>query len=509
MGKRKGKPSARNNRIRQDWPALVLLCIASALILANLGNQYLWQDEAQTALVSKTVLTHGIPLGYDGKNYFSQEFGLEYGKNYIWKWHTWLQFYVLAAFFAVFGVSTFVARLPFALFGIATILLTYTVAKSLWKSRRVGVTAAVLLLTSVPFLILVRQCRYYSPSAFFSLLALYCYVKILERKRYAPAAFIISATLLFHTHHIYGATLLATALVHSMLFRRDRFRSVLYLSVITAVINLPWILWLSHVSYGSIYGDLLHGHQAFSFAAHYLAQLAKYVFPPAILLLPVVIWIINRARHAQSQPLDADMRQKLALLLLFIPINIVALLFSPLPFFRYLTPLIPVCCMIMALILESGMRVHVGIGIAIIAVLVSTGHMKDYLYEVTHDYDGPIEGIVKYLNSHGRPNDIVAITYGDLPLKFYTKMRVVGGLTGEDLSPAKKADWVIVRKYIVTYRLAGVVQYLENNVPRYKYEEIVIDYPDTAFENRESPEEHRFRTDSLENRVVIFRRIEN
>jgi len=41
MGKRKSKPSARNNRIRQDWPALVLLCIASALILANLGNQYL------------------------------------------------------------------------------------------------------------------------------------------------------------------------------------------------------------------------------------------------------------------------------------------------------------------------------------------------------------------------------------------------------------------------------------------------------------------------------------
>jgi len=506
MGKRKGKLSARNNRIRQDWPALVLLCIASALILANLGNQYLWQDEAQTALISKTVLTHGIPLGYDGKNYFSQELGQEYGKNYIWKFHPWFQFYLLAAFFAVFGISTFVARLPFALFGIATILLTYTVAKSLWKSRRVGVTAAVLLLTSVPFLILIRQCRYYSPSAFFSLLALYCYVKILERKRYAPAAFVISATLLFHTNYAYCASLLATVLIHSLIFSRDRLRTISLLSALTAAVNLPWIAF-SGIPYDSTGVPL--SYRITQSAEYFTLATAKYIFPPALLLLPLVIRITNLIRR-KPRTFDAENQQRLALMILFIIITIGSqAAFSRSPFFRYLTPLIPVCCMIMALILESGMRVHIGIGIAIIAVLVSTGHMKDYLYEVTHDYDGPIEGIVKYLNSHGRPNDIVAITYGDLPLKFYTKMRVVGGLTGEDLSPAKKADWVIVRKYIVTYRLAGVVQYLENNVPRYKYEEIVIDYPDTAFENRESPEEHRFRTDMLENRVVIFRRIEN
>jgi len=29
-----------------------------------------------------------------------------------------------------------------------------------------------------------------------------------------------------------------------------------------------------------------------------------------------------------------------------------------------------------------------------------------------------------------------------MPLKFYTDMRVIGGLTGEDLSGAQNADWV-------------------------------------------------------------------
>ena len=101
-----------------EYVFLLLVFGASLfLFLANLGNQYLWQDEAQTALVSKTVLEHGVPRGYDGKNFFSQELKAEYGEDYIWKWHPWLPFYVLAAFFKVFGVGTFVARLPFALFG--------------------------------------------------------------------------------------------------------------------------------------------------------------------------------------------------------------------------------------------------------------------------------------------------------------------------------------------------------------------------------------------------------
>ena len=182
----------------------ILLACSSALILSHLGNIYLWQDEAQTALISKTILTHQVPVGYDGTNYFSQLKGAEYGKDYVWKWHPWLPFYVLAGFFAGFGTSTFVARLAFALFGIGTIILTYFCGKSLWKVRRVGVLAAVVLLTSVPFLILVRQCRYYAPMMLFSVAGLYAYTGILERRKYGPTAFLISGVLLFHSHPSVG-----------------------------------------------------------------------------------------------------------------------------------------------------------------------------------------------------------------------------------------------------------------------------------------------------------------
>ena len=41
---------------------------------------------------------------------------------------------------------------------------------------------------------------------------------------------------------------------------------------------------------------------------------------------------------------------------------------------------------------------------------------------------------------------------------------------------------------------------------RDKFNQIVIDYPDTAFENRETPKYHRFRTATAESRVVILQR---
>jgi hypothetical protein len=186
-----------------------------------------------------------------------------------------------------------------------------------------------------------------------------------------------------------------------------------------------------------------------------------------------------------------------------------------------------VCCIITAIILTSVVRPYFKIGIVTIAILLGVFYIADYryniiksnekgmkysnfcdyLYEITHDYDGPIEGIVKYLNEYGSKDDVVAITNGDMPLKFYTSMKVIGGLSGEDLSPAKQAKWVILRRHTVCEKDVRVRLYLEQNVPWENYEGIVIDYPDIPWENREDPAEHQFRTVVNEIRVVIFRRV--
>ena len=133
--------------------------------------------------------------------------------------------------------------------------------------------------------------------------------------------------------------------------------------------------------------------------------------------------------------------------------------------------------------------------------------MSKYLYEITHDFNGPIGGIVKYLKVHAKSGDIVAMTYGDLPVKFYTDLFVVGGLTGQDLSPAKNAKWIIIRKRVHCDVDMAVRKYINMNVPGSKYQPIRLDSPDTPFENREDPQEHLYKTVTNEDRVIIFERI--
>lgn len=507
---------------------LLLICFAASMaILKNLGNQYLWQDEAQTALISKTILTSGIPLGFDGKNSFSQEQGADYGSNYVWRWHTWLQFYAVAGAFKLFGVNTFAARLPFALFGIATIVLIYFTSKSMWGSERAGFLAALLLLLCVPFLLLSRQCRYYSPAAFFSLLALHSYLGILARRKYSAILFVVASTLLFNTLYIYCAAVLAAVNAHAFMVERERLKRVLSLSAVIVVLNAPWIIWLSGTSYSRQYSNVFSIGRAAWFCLAYFHHIFTFIFPPLLLLLPVVVVLANRIRRGK-----VDGRQKsrkanrpgwlsrawtyirrqpagrcLLLLFLFSAATLAVIAPAPYPYFRYLAPLIPACCLMMALMVESSMKLHWVLGLAAVSLFVITQPIADYVYELTHDYDGPVEGIVNYLNAHGNPGDTVAVTYEDLPLKFYTGMKVVGGLTGEDPSSAKNADWLILRRYTVSPREREIRKYLLDNLPRENFEAIQLPYPDTPFENRESPAEHHYRTVIDEARVVIYRRI--
>jgi hypothetical protein len=484
-----------------------ILLMGSFLLLINLGNQYLWQDEAQTALIAKTVLSNGIPLGYDGKNFFSQDLGADYGKKYVWRWHTWFPFYLLAGFFGIFGINTFIARLPFALFGLATIVLVYFFSRSLWMSQRAGLIAALLLILSIPFLILSRQCRYYSPTAFFTLLGLSSYLNLTENKKYSFIGLGLTFIFLFHTHYVFYGILLLTIFFHAIIFHRDKVKKIFILSLLTVVINLPWIMLVSGIlSEGPFATKTLDIDESLRFFSHYLLQITQYIYPLSMILVSLSVVIFYKIRQKKKE--DRRITNNLILLILFISFSLIAISFFIIfPFFRHLTPLIPICCLILSLVVERCMKFHFVAGIAAIVIFAYSQPVLDYFYEITHDYDGPIEGIVKYLNQNAKKDEVVAMTYGDLPLKFYTEMRVVGGLTGEDLSPAKEADWIIIRKYVICEKDWMVKQYLMQNVPWYQYERITINYPDTPFENRESPQEHNYRTVTNEDNVVIYRKI--
>ena len=495
----------RSRKVAEYLCVGLILVLASVLILSNLGNIYLWQDEAQTALIAKTILSHGVPLGTDGRNSFSQERGLDCGKNGLWIWQPWFQFYLIAGFFAAFGVSTFTARLPFALMGIGTVVFTYYLGKALWESRRIAVLAAILLLLCVPFLILVRTCKSSSAVIMFSVAGLYSYVLLLRGRKGAPTSFVLSAVLLFQTHYLYSAGMIATALLHAIMFRRDKIRVLLAASAVVLALSVPWIILFSRM--GHILMQYAQSTSRLATAEYHVTQVAKHILPPALLFVFAGVYLFNR-RRSKGAPSPSDPIHGTALLVLFIVVTMCAIsLVNLSALFRYLCAVIPAFMLLMALGIDSLMRIHRALGLALLVVLAYWWRMPDYLYEITHDFDGPIEGIVRCLGENARPTDVVVANHEDMPIKFYTNLRVISGVSGEDYKPGKDADWVIQRKYVFEVEHA-ITRYLAENVPWEKYEAISLPYPDTPNENRESPEEHMFETAEDEESVVIYHRIQ-
>lgn len=489
---------------------MVPTVLASVLCLANLGNHYLWDDEAQTALIAKTVLTHGVPLGFDGKNHFSQEMMSEYGPNYVWRWHTWLPFYILAGFFRWLGESTFVARLPFALAGIATVSATYFLARELWQNNRAATCAAIVLALNVPFLLLVRQCRYYSMTALFGTVMVIGYIRLMRGLGWrAGCLFVIGGLMLFHTQFFYVATFLAGLVAHAAIWHRNRMLSLIVWSAGLGALCSPWILWLTGMQYQQVYGDQLFDvRQKILFAFFYVRTYVSNALPP-VALLGIVAAGTNcvRKKLVDSDRVDSIMCGLGCLSLVTLTTLAGLALTSPFPFYRYLSPLIPLTAVVIGGGAAAAAAIHRVLAIVVIGATLLHWPLVSFCYELTHDFDGPVEAIVQHLKREAGPSDTVLTTSENLSIMFYTRLKVYGGLTGEDLAPAAHADWIIKRKFPISYRHESTVyQFIDEHVDASRYEVVELDATDTPFENREEPGVHLFRTAPPGPRVTLWKR---
>ena len=174
--------------------------------------------------------------------------------------------------------------------------------------------------------------------------------------------------------------------------------------------------------------------------------------------------------------------------------------------FRYLVYFVPLLAVVESMILLRLARWSRAALVAFIFISVITGVFNmgvpnflfpKYLYEITHDYDGPIEGISKFLNENAAQDDTVKIIFGDLPLMFYTDLKVDNSwVYDQDHMP----EWIVFRH--------GWHEQLSNDyytevAATYKRHE--LDHPDIKWENRPGDlDYHRFWTDTDAPRVIIF-----
>ncbi len=489
-------------------PVAILTLLSGVLLLADLGDGYLWQDEAQSALVSRSVLIYGVPKATDGKNSFAQVQDAEYGANKIWKFHPWLPFYATAASYAVLGESTFSARLPSALAGICTVVFLYFLAFKLTRDQRTAFLSGLLLTLSVAFLLLTTQCRYYGLSIGFSVLGALGFLRLIRGEKGGFWLFLISTFLLFHSHYIYCASLFISLLIYTWFFARDQLTKVVKGMAIVTVVNIPAIIWHGNVEQKNE-GEFLAFNKTFDFLSAFTGHIDQFLVPGPLLLFLGILAGVGLLKTSNSKPESQVPFRTLALPAIFsvMTMVLVAVLVHK-PYFRYIGPVLPFFFLILAVLIRWSMVIHWLVGIGLIGVWLATGDLKKYMQEMTQDYYGPMEGITQFLNQYAKPTDTVAIPFGDLPVKFYTDLHVIGGLSDKDYKQAVNADWIILRKNSIMEADAQMKEYLVNNLNMDLYRQTKINYPDIPYQNREVPNMHHFKPVRNAPKVRILKRVD-
>ena len=517
----------------------LLLIVAVVLLLTNLGNMYLWQDEAETALLSQRLGAFGLPLAFDGRNLIRQApQDVQYTQDYVWVYHPWLPFYLTSFSLSLFGPTTFAARLPYALAGLATILLLYHTTQRCFH-RHIAMLASTLLLFCVPFALHARQCKYFAFAALFTVATLDAYLRMrdADSPSFALPYFIGAALFLFQSNFGAFVPLMAAIGLHLLATRPrwpELWRFVVAGLILTACV-VPWAFYLQTWARGRFAFDVL---RFVSHLVHYAVYVTGWVFPALLLILFALLLARLFKRSGQD-------RREASLLSLYLLVCLLTVLFLSATFiwmyFSYIVQLVPLLMVLLAWTVWQMVRRWRLLGYALLVVLITTNllhvfpyvlpitrqfkwaalaarpylaetdallvaagqirtDLKDYGYELVHDYDGPNEGIVLFLRQQADADDLVVANYGELPIAFYTGLDIAGGLSGFRLEEASDAEWIINRRH-GPYR-----DELARLVTEGSYEPIEIPYPDLPWGNRPVPEYHKFATVRDAPNVVIHRR---
>lgn len=490
-----------------------MLILACFFLFKNLGNIYLWEDEAVTALLARSTLRLGYPTGFDGVNRIIPAVGVD---SPYWINEPWLPFYVLAFFFWLFGESTFTARLPFVLFGLGAIGLTYILSRRLYSEKGIARIAILLLAFSVPFLILMRTCRYYSPTLFFSLASMIGFIKLLNKERGSFLLLTLSTVACYFSNNGLWIPLIMTQIIYLAIFSRDR--AVLYrygaVLLISLILAIPWY-WLAHTFHFGTGPSLENYRKNLEL---YVRSVNKYIIPHAFWIL-FFIGCALYGRFTKKQFVADFLRdvgkvlrdRSSILLILWVLMTLGFLVFVNQRFFRYLSSIFSALIILHAVLIERLLRSRLRpLGIAVLLFVLFSNLLNspqrisfpiaNYIAEITHDYDGPNEGIILYLKKHAKKTDTVKLYYEDAPVMFYTGLKVDNRwYTQEETYP----EWIIPRR---PWAEGGfwTSQYYAKIQER--YERIEIPYPDIQWENREDLGEHHFRTVRGASNVLLFRR---
>ncbi len=503
----------------------IFFLICGWLLFANLSDHALWNDEAFTAVVSRNAMQFGYPRSFDGLNYLypdSPEFN--FPGTYIFMADPWLPAYVMALSFKLLGIATWTARFPFVVSGFLTLIVLFLFSARYLKSRGIGFISILLLGTNVPFLLHMRQARYYGLVVFLCFFVFYVYHRIVEQNK---GYFWFGATcaVLSLSHHAPFAAMFGSIWLTAFFIDRKKIQWKYFISAsfVPLLLFLSWVIlsWvvMSDASAFPVGNSLSHIKKNFEFQ---MRTINSYFVPVAFWIAAVILLRVFK-KYFIIRPSEKESKifKRIAIVLLC---NIVFFSIFGLRTMRYYIQYLPFLCLIEAFLVYRIFKWKKLAAVIIILLIIFTNflgrfnparmetYFLDYLYELTHEYTGPLEALCDYLDLHAKSGERIKIVKGDLTVMFYHPELVV--LNDDRYFKKSYPEWIVIRKY-----WNPVFESIWRNKPNVeieegyldvldKYDKIPLAAVDSIRENvPDNLKEHFFRTPKItqENQMFVYR----
>jgi len=468
----------------RDYAALALVvALAAAMLFWRLGDRALWQDEAATAVLAERMLEHGRPLAYDGRNLITMDvpsdgdtkpgvfarrtgeaesavaYYLERGDfkpDTTWIGQPWGQFVLAGASLGLCGHGTWQARLPFALCGLTTVVCLWCFLRWCFEDRLIATVAALLLLANVYWVLHMRQCRYYAPACLLFFLTYVTYLRWQAGRRWGAVWFVVTGWLWFQFDYGTFWPIVAILGIDSLARRRVAIGRTLVTFALLAVAIAPWVYY--YEVFSRVKATVI-SLEARELGLYFFYN--QFLLP--VVLLPVVAWVVWRARKDFS----LEQRQALGVALAIVASLLIwAPLVVPAPHLRYLIGAAPLACLLVAFTLtrlaeivtrraaQPVWRTVVAAAlagfVAFVPLLSNVGlvfYPNDYwvvsrvgtwlraewivflqdIGGVQRDQNGEL---IELLQARLGPDDEILTNYEDIPLMFYLDRPIRGGIAG-------------------------------------------------------------------------------
>lgn len=216
--------------LKKHWPLLALVAFFSILIFYRIDWLTLanW-DEAWYGGIARGIAQTGnfMKMDWRGETYYH---------------HPPLGFILMALSIKIFGNNEFAVRFPSAILGVGAIILIYFIGKRLFKSKLIGFASALVVGTSVWYLIRTRSGDLDSIFIFFYLLTVFFSLKSKNNfKWFIPT--MISFALLLLSKTMVGASVGVLILFNNLgqVFKSKKNFTITLIGIIVFFLILtPW-----------------------------------------------------------------------------------------------------------------------------------------------------------------------------------------------------------------------------------------------------------------------------